>query len=84
MVELGGADAIVFTGGIGENGAAIRSAVCRDLLQLGIELDTTKNKATEDSSEREISSADSRTQVWVVPTNEEIIAARQTKQLLAG
>ena len=47
LVELGGADAIVFTGGIGENGVEIRSAVCRDLAELGIELDEDRNRAAQ-------------------------------------
>ncbi len=82
LVELGGADVIVFTGGIGENGLNIRSAVCRGLEQLGIELDAAANATTR--GEGRISSSGSRTQIWVVPTNEELIVARQTKQLLEG
>lgn len=80
LVELGGADAIVFTGGIGEKGAAIRHAVCRDLQQLGIVLDETANQAVQ--GEAAIHAAESRVQLWVVPTNEEIVVARQTKALL--
>jgi acetate kinase len=80
LVELGGADAIVFTGGIGENGTAIRAAVCGGLEQLGIVLDAAANAAA--SGEMKISAAASRAQIWVVPTNEELIVARQTKQLL--
>ena len=81
LVELGGADVIVFTGGIGENGEAIRANVCRDLTQLGIELDATVNNAVA-GGECKIDAESSRTEVWVVPTNEEIIVARQTKQAL--
>jgi len=80
LVELGGADVIVFTGGIGENGVNIRTAVCAGLEELGIQLDPATNATTR--SEGRISSAASRTQVWVLPTNEEIIVARQTKQVL--
>jgi acetate kinase len=80
LVELGGADAIAFTGGIGENGARVRTAVCEGLAAFGIELDAEKNAATRD--EAKISDADSRTEVWVVPTNEEIVVARQAKSLL--
>ena len=82
LVELGGADAIIFTGGIGENGVNIRAAVCRDLTQLGIELDTELNAKA--NGEGKISSPSSRAEVWVMPTNEEIIVARQTKELLAN
>jgi acetate kinase len=80
LVELGGAEAIVFTGGIGENGVHIRATVCDNLAELGISLDPAANHAAK--GECKISAADSRTQVWVVPTNEELIVARQTKQLL--
>ncbi|MFP6603006.1 MAG: acetate/propionate family kinase [Pirellulaceae bacterium] len=82
LVELGGADAIVFTGGIGENGVQIRSAVCDNLQQLGIELDLDANAAAD--GETCISSSQSQTQIWVVPTNEELIVARQTQELLEG
>jgi acetate kinase len=80
LLELGGADAIVFTGGIGENSARIRSAVCRELDWFAIGLDPALNKAG--PVERIVSRADSRVQVWTVPTNEEIVVARQSKQLL--
>ena len=82
LVELCGVDALVFTGGIGENGVAIRSAVCAGLRELGIELDDAKNRASQ--GECEISSAASRVQVWVIPTNEEIIVARQAIGLVRG
>ncbi len=82
LVELGGADAIVFTGGIGENGVNIRSATCAGLEELGIRLDPAANASAK--GEQRMSAADSRTQVWVIPTNEELIVARQTRDLLAG
>ena len=82
LVALGGADAIVFTGGIGENGNLIREGVCRGLEQLGIELDEAANDSVRDSAnelgEASFHRADSRTQLWVIPTNEEVIVARQT------
>jgi acetate kinase len=80
LLELGGADAIVFTGGIGENSAAIRAGVCRQLSWFGIELDPAANAAG--PAERTVSTPGSRVQVWCVPTNEEIVVARQAKQLL--
>lgn len=80
LIELGGAEAIVFTGGIGENGVHIRSAVCKNLLEFGIALDDSLNANAQ--GECRISDSRSRTQVWVVPTNEEIIVARQTRDLL--
>ncbi len=75
---MGGADAIVFTGGIGENGVNIRSGVCQGLAELGIELDPAANATAR--GECRINSASSRTQIWIVPTNEELIVARQTKE----
>jgi len=82
LVELGGADVLVFTGGIGENRSEFRRRVCRDLEVFGIALDPDANRKTRD--EGRISTDSSRTQVWVIPTNEEIIVARQAKQLLEG
>ena len=81
LVELGGADAIVFTGGIGENGVNIRTGVCAGLEELGIQLDPAAQRHGH-GAKRGSAPAASRTQVWVVPTNEEIIVARQTKQAL--
>ena len=82
LVELGGVDGIVFTGGIGENAAGIRAAVCASLDELGIVLDSTTNASA--SGECDISARKSRTRIWVVPTNEELIVARQVHQLLQG
>ena len=80
LLELGGADAIVFTGGIGENSSTIRAGVCRELDWFGIELDPVSNAGG--AAERQVSTPGSRVQVWCVPTNEEIVVARQAKQLL--
>lgn len=82
LVELGGADAIVFTGGIGENSVRIRSSVCHNLDGLGIILDPELNVAAR--GEMKISQSSSPTEIWIVPTNEELIVARQAKQLLEG
>jgi len=81
LVALGGADAIVFTGGIGENGASTRAAVCRDLEEFGIVADTQKNDALR-STEATFHAQSSRVQLWVIPTNEELIVARQCVALL--
>jgi acetate kinase len=82
LVELGGADAIVFTGGIGENRPQFRAMVLRDLEELGIVLDPAANQ--EARGEARVSAASSRVQIWVMPTNEELIVARQARQLLEG
>lgn len=80
LVTLGGADAIVFTGGIGENSTVIRQGVCRDLGWFGIELDPTANASAK--GEAVVSKSTSRVQLWTVPTNEEIIVARQARDVL--
>jgi acetate kinase len=80
LVELGGLDVLVFTGGIGENAASIRSGVCQGLEWLGIRLDPELNAAAR--GEMRISPPDSPVQVWTIPTNEELMVARQTKHLL--
>jgi acetate kinase len=80
LVELGGADVIVFTGGIGENRPTFREAVCRNLEELGIVLDPVANASAK--GEAKISAPQSRVQIWVIPTNEEIVVARQAAQLL--
>jgi acetate kinase len=82
LIELGGADVIVFTGGIGENGVGIRAGVCANLQELGIELDPSLNEQAQ--GETRISSDNSRVQVLIIPTNEELIVARQTKQIIEG
>ncbi len=82
LVELGGADAIVFTGGIGENSPDIRAAVCADLQELGIRLDETANNELA-HPEAIISTDESHIQIWVVPTNEEIVVARQTREAIS-
>ncbi|MFO1064404.1 MAG: acetate/propionate family kinase [Pirellulales bacterium] len=82
LVALGGADAIVFTGGIGENGRGIRSAVCAGLSRLGIELDEARN--AEARGEGRLDAAGSATQIWIIPTNEELIVARQTLGVVKG
>lgn len=84
LTILGGADAIVFSGGIGENSSLIRSGVCRDMAWAGIELDEVKNTSVARGSEARISSDGSQTQIWVVPTNEEIVVARQSVEAVQG
>jgi acetate kinase len=79
--QLNGADALVFTAGIGENRAELRAAICANLDQLGIVLDAEKNAATR-ATEAVISAPESRVKVMVIPTNEELVVARETKRLL--
>ena len=81
IVELGGVDVIVFTGGIGENRASIRTSVLQKLEPLGIVLDQDANMSAK--GEAKVSLLTSRVQVWVMPTNEELIVAQQAAQLLS-
>jgi acetate kinase len=82
LLLLGGAEAIVFTGGIGENSAVIRTAVCANLDWFGIFLDPLRNQ--EAKGEAPIHAARSRVQIWIMPTNEELIVARQAQALLSA
>jgi acetate kinase len=76
LLELGGLDAITFSGGIGENSTEIRGAVLKDLSGFGIEVDENKNNSIK--GEGEISADSSAVKVLVVPANEEIVVARET------
>ena len=78
VAALGGVDAIVFTGGIGENAVPIRERVCRDAAWLGVELDEDANR----SGAPCISISKSRVAAWVIPTNEELMIARHTRLIL--
>ena len=84
LTVLGGADAIVFSAGIGENSSIIRDGVCKNMEWAGIELDKTKNDTLPRGSESRISKDSSRVQIWVVPTNEEIVVARQTVEAVGN
>jgi acetate kinase len=79
---LGGADALIFTGGIGTNAAKIRVEVCRRLGALGVELDAEANAAAA-GVEKQISGASSRVAVWAIPTDEERVIARDTLRCIA-
>jgi len=78
---MGGLDAVVFTGGIGENSAMVRQNVLADLSFLGIDLDATRNSATQ-KGERKISSDKSKVGVYIIPTNEELVIALDTMKIL--
>src|SRR5262245_44691812 len=77
---LNGVDAIVFTAGIGENSATLRARVCRDAAWLGVELDMAANER----NGPRISAPASRVSAWVIPTNEELMIARHTRNVLAA
>jgi len=79
--ELNGVDAVVFTAGIGENGPEIRADICANLSYLGVEFDAAANQCR--GKEVEISKAGSKVRVFVIPTNEELMIARDTMRLAA-
>ncbi len=81
--EMGGADIIVFTGGVGENQAGLRANVCAPLEFMGVELDKDVNAATR-GTETVISSHHSKVKVVVVPTDEELMIARDTESIVNG
>ncbi len=79
--EMGGADAIVFTAGIGENSHKIRSGICAGVESLGIKINPEANKNAV-ASESVISAPDSKVKIMIVPTNEELVVAREVKRFL--
>jgi acetate kinase len=80
VAAMGGADAIVFTGGIGENATGIRARILEPLAFLGAELDPVRNGS--DAKEKVVTRDGSRIAAWVVPTNEELMIAKKTKTIL--
>ena len=80
---MGGADAVVFTGGIGENSPEIRAGICEGLQWAGLQLDDARNRET-NGREGKISSDDSRLQAYVIPTDEELLIARDTVRCILG
>jgi acetate kinase len=81
FLELNGADALVFTAGIGENQAGLRQAVCQNLDQLGLFLDPAAN-AQAKAAEAVISTPGSRVKILIIPANEELVVAREVKRFL--
>ena len=79
---MGGVDVITFTAGVGENGIEDRAAICKGLEYLGAKLDPEKNNVR--GKDAEISTADSTVKLYVIPTNEELMIARDTKELVSA
>lgn len=84
LAVLNGADAIVFTGGIGQHGKAVRAGICAGMDYAGILLDARKNDAAGGDVETRIDADGSKAQLWVLPTNEELIVARQAVEVLSA
>jgi acetate kinase len=83
LAAMNGADALIFTGGIGENSAEIRRLICENLSWLGIELDARFNETFTDGREGIISSDAARVKIFVIPTNEELLIARDTVRIIS-
>lgn len=79
---MGGIDALVFTGGIGENSCLLRGAVCDNMEFLGIKIDKELNDKTIRGKEGDISTPDAKVRTWVIPTNEEYMIAQDTKAIV--
>ncbi|MEE0808683.1 MAG: acetate kinase, partial [Acutalibacteraceae bacterium] len=82
IAAMNGVDAIAFTGGIGENDAGLRAEVCKSLAFVGVEIDEEENKKRGDDIK--ISTADSRVSVYVIPANEELAIARDTRDIVTA
>jgi acetate kinase len=78
LARMNGAEAIVFAGGIGENSPEVRRRICEGLDFLGITLDPARNEEMKDGKEGEIGADGARLRLWVIPTNEELLIARDT------
>ncbi|MDO8860914.1 acetate/propionate family kinase [Haliea sp. E1-2-M8] len=83
FAALGGLDALVFTGGVGENAAAVRASACEGLTALGIAVDSQKNALTSTDRPRAIQAEESAVAVLVIPSHEDLEIARQTQDFLA-
>ncbi len=81
VAALDGVDAIIFTGGIGENADDVREGICEHLNYLGVTFDKDVNANTRFGKEGIISTAESKVPIWVIPTNEELMIARDTKAI---
>jgi len=84
LAAMNGADAVIFAGGIGENASVVRARICDGLQWMGIELDADRNAAMVGGKEGRIDREGSRVEVWVIPTDEELLIARDTVRVVLG
>jgi acetate kinase len=84
IAAMNGADAVVFTGGIGENSDVVREMVVKDMEFLGMELDADANRTKRRGEGAVISRSSSRIKILVIPTNEELVIARDTRRIAAA
>ena len=79
---MNGVDCIVFTAGVGENTPVVRKAICENMQYLGLSIDEEKNLEKNNGAIRDITGKDSKVKVLIIPTNEELVIARETVELL--
>ena len=79
---MNGVDCIVFTAGVGENTPSVREAICENMQYLGLEIDKEKNLEKNNGEIRDITGKNSKVKVLIIPTNEELVIARETVELL--
>jgi len=84
LAAMNGADAVIFAGGIGENASAVRARICDGLQWMGIEIDAARNAEMVNGKEGRIDRDGSRLEVWVIPTDEELLIARDTVRVVLG
>ena len=84
LAGMGGAHALVFTGGVGENSAEVRARICAGLEWMGLDLDPAANEGMVRGAEGRITRAGSALSAWVIPTDEELLIARDTARLVLG
>jgi acetate kinase len=84
LAAMGGADAIVFAGGIGENAPEIRARICAGLEWMGLDVDPARNDALAGGREGAFHADGSRLGAWVIPTDEELLIARDTYRVVGG
>ena len=79
-ISLGGLDVLTFAGGVGENGVETRERVCKYLAPFGVKLDKDLNNVK--GKERKISTEDSKVEIYIIPTNEELMIAKETEKII--
>ncbi|HEX5580479.1 MAG TPA: acetate/propionate family kinase, partial [Gemmatimonadaceae bacterium] len=84
LAAMGGARAVVFTGGVGENAAIVRERICAGLEWMGLEIDAGRNAGCTRGQEGRVSTDGSRLEAWVIPTDEELLIARDTFRVVTG
>ena len=79
---MNGVDCLVFTAGVGENTPMVRKGICENMQYLGLEIDEAKNEEKNNGAIRDITGRNSKVKVLIIPTNEELVIARETMDLL--